>query len=211
MPLPILNKPKAAALTLSASPYIENNQIWDEGLELFHRAISQHFKHGHEYGDFELAEHLGVHRLISDEWLNALATSGRADHVARLASKFVPDGPVAPGFSLRPPKGGARVEIEIPDDLREYDPWISRELDLDIDGALLPDLFIDRFYLVTVDEHYIFRRKPRQRANRRTFFPIALSEHPRYENPAQARHYEKSAPPDNWKTLIENRAIARDD
>jgi hypothetical protein len=200
--LPILPKPRSAVLTFAASPYLAGNNYWEEGLDLLHRSLASRFVPGDVYGDFELAQHLDVHRVLADEWILALSRTGRAKSVIKPISTAIVDPAVATGFALKPATGKP-ITIDIPSDLRSYDPWVDRQFDDEIDGARMPDLYVDKFFMVTVDEHYIFRRKTRKRPNGHTFVPLNCSELPRYENPAQTRRYEKCPAPDTWQAAIE--------
>jgi hypothetical protein len=202
--LPILNRRKSTTVTLAATPYLDDGKYWDEGLDFFHSALALKFGPSQLYGDFEIAQHLGVHRVISDEWLTGLVRTGRAKAVIKPISTAIADPATATGFILKPHPGkwGA---IDVPIELQKYDPWFDRDYDNEVDGARMPDLYIDKFFMVAVDEHYIFRRKTRLRPNGRTFTPLSHDELPRYENPAQTRHYEKLAPPDTWQAVIESR------
>jgi hypothetical protein len=198
-------------IILAATPYLsDTKEYWIEGLELFHRALTLKFVPGKLYGDFEVAEFLDVHRIIATEWMIGLVRCGLAEGIVKPISASLVDPDAAEGFILKPVRA-APLSIDVPDDLQNYNPWTNRELDLEVSDALMPDLFIDKYYLTSVDEHFIFRRKRRQRENGALFTPVPQTAMPRYENPAETRKYEGKSPPCDWQAIIDKAASEYDD
>lgn len=211
MALPI-RKLLPSEIELANTPYLADIKgYWVDGLKLFHRAIASYFTLDKIYGDFELAERLNVHRTISDEWLAGLVSLGLAERTGIPISRVLSDPAEASGFILNAPIMNHQVKLTIPAPLYSYDPWIDRDWDLELEGARMPDIYVDKFYMVAVDEHYIIRRKRRRREDGSLFIPVAIPEQPRYATSHQTRTYEKSIPPIEWRGLIDKAASETED
>lgn len=201
MALPIRPLQAPITITLCATPFI-GTELWQDGITAFHSWLWQTFGEVNT-GDYQVARELDVHRLIADEWLKGLL-------VAKLIEERIFHvGPVsggdneAPGFEIIAPTKRIKAEIVVPDELKAYDPWTNREYDDEIDGALHADMFIDKFFLVSCNEHFLIERKIRIRSNGRLFVPVEHKDMPRYaENPLAPGQ----AAPARWQAVIDDKA-----
>ena len=202
MPLQIRPPVQVSALDLAASPYIGSN-LWEEGAELFHNWMFDYFSPKDVFPDFQLAIALDVHRIIADEWLCALHFSGRIIDVTDWKGDIY-----VSSFRVKAPSKRIKsVKIKV-GDLRNYDPWVDRMYDADLPNARFPDYFIDKYYDVFINEHFLAYGKMRKRPNGKTFQPLDMSEHPRHaeNSPKTQRHLFGEPPPDSWRDLIDTTA-----
>ena len=206
LPKPRTRSPEPTELQFCLSPFLDGspNELWEEGAYLFHCWMLDRFNVGAEYGCFEVAEALAVHRIVSDEWLSGLVRSGRLVETRRGIGPAHEPTYEAYGFRMSPLKPGeARVTVDIDfGDTRDYDPWTNRQHDM-IDGARQCDLYVDNYYEVLNNEYYIFRRKPLVLVAGYEFVPVMLKDHPRYANTPEAQAVRSGDPPPiGWRDRV---------
>lgn len=188
----------AKVLELAPTPYVSNRK-WVPELALFHSWALMQF--GIEVTlDFLLAQKLNIHRIIADEWIAGLVYSGRAkQHRISVGSEL--DNEIC-AFELLPAaKQAVRMDAS---SVIVYDPWLHRDYDNLIGAARYPDLYIDKFYDIFVNEHYALFRKPRVREDGSTFMPISLNEHPRYVDRQTTEAFKDKTPPEEWRWRIDS-------
>lgn len=209
MPLKIKPPPRRETLSFCATPFLDDdpNQLWDEGIRLFHNWMLDHFEPGKLYGDFEVAEKLNVHRVIADEWLMGMLRSGRLfDRLHFIGLRYTEDAPEAHGFILTGiPVGEARSRVHVDTvSVVLYDPWTMRDFDASVPNAKHADAYIDKYYMIDTNEHFIFRKKPLILNSGHLFVPVSLKGRPRYEDTAEAKIVRAGeAPPASWRDRVE--------
>lgn len=212
MPLKQIPKPTArkSELLFAVHPYLDaSDELWDEGLHLFHCWLIDNFGVGQLHGDFEIAEKLNVHRLVSDAWLGAMVRTGRAQGVIARIGPRSDDAFEAPGFKVLPlPPGERKVNLHVlANGVQEFDPWTDRSHDDSLPDAQCADAFVDRFYLADTNEHFIFRRKPLILMSGHYFVPVAFKDLPRYADTPEAKELRAGGPPPiNWRNRVEQAA-----
>jgi hypothetical protein len=210
LPRPAVQVPASdRELTFCPTPFVGPNlrvDLWEEGLVLFHCWAATQFKPGVVYGDFQMAEAMDVHRCLADPWIESLVSIGFAETELVKISPFVPDSDEVHAFRLKPPKQQLTVRVDF-GAYTGFDPWDDRELDNEVPDARFADMFIDKYYRVTINEHFAIIRRARSRPNGLTFEPILIGDHPRYaaENAAKAHPFNKP-PPREWRSLIDTLA-----
>lgn len=202
LPKPALQAPIRADLTFEASPYV-GDEPWEEGVEYFHAWLCDEFKVGAAFPDYQVSRDLDVHRCISDLWLAAVIQAGFAkEHFFRIGPKSTNNTGYneAPGFVLLPPKRPLIVNVTVPSELVEFDPWTDRSLDADVPDALYPDQYIDKHYDVLLNEVFIVERQQRRRG-RKPVYAVDYGEHPRHAD--QVKNPVQAAPPVRWRETID--------
>ncbi len=212
MSLLIRPLPQTQKLELAATPYLEDKTYWIEGLRLLQRAMAPTFTPGKRFGNFEVAQWLDVHRAIADEWIFALIRHELATTCIIPLSATIADCDAADGFILQVPANRGSVSVTTPSELRAFDPWEDRTLDDVVPDTRYPDAYIDKYYVVGVDESYIVHRKRRKRKNG-IFVPVKPDEHPRYAHTTEAHQDRTRATciaPIDWKAVIDKAATETD-
>lgn len=204
MVLPVKPKPRvqvpAQDLEFSASPYI-GNELWSDGLSMMHEWMASYFEVGDVFADYVFAKELKVHRCIADLWLACLKGAGHIEAVPieRGHNREI----YAPGFIVCPATGRA-VNLKVPKELREFDPWEDRSLDNEVPDAKFADYYIDKYFDIFVNEYYFYTGYFRKRDNGKTFQPIDHAEHPRHATKTGQAHGISQAPaPIEWRPIIE--------
>lgn len=196
------NQPQT--LILDATPFLgKSDELWDEGLKLIHHWMVANFTYGKVYGDFEFAQALGVHRIIGDEWLAGLAAQKRIkSYSAYIGDPRMGGNNEAPAFMMMTPlEPPGKVKLDI-SKVCKYDPWVDRQFDDDVDAARFPDLYIDKYFEVMLNEYYVLKRNQRVRPNGHYVNPLDFAEHPRYADPKA----KKDRPFDiKWREVISER------
>lgn len=205
MALTIKPPVQVPALEMSASPYI-GTKLWTEGLDLMHHWMAGYFEVGDEFPDFTFAQTLKVHRAIADIWLGGLLKVGHIiSHEFRVGRN---NEVYAPGFVVTPTlKKVKDVNLKV-GDLVNYDPWVDRDLDNELPDAKYADFYIDKYYDVFVNEHYIALNTLRRRPDGKVFQPLDLTEHPRFASIIETKKFKNSPPPIEWRKLIDELACS---
>jgi hypothetical protein len=191
------------------SPWIDEaeGEIWEDGVRLFHRWLWHKFGERYFYGH-EVAEHLDVHREITDHWLNVVKSYELIDvEFIDIIPKNRTGEHEMLCYIVRetPEEGGAQPIVA--DELRDFDPWVDRSYDAEIPNLLWPDLTIDKYYDITFDEVKATTGKARRRHTHYPFMPVPCTELPRYASAktwGDTRRADRSLPDPKWQAAIEN-------
>lgn len=203
MTLPIRPRPvqvPAQPFEFCASPYV-GKDLWEDGLDMFHNWMAQNFKIGAVFPDYMVAESLDVHRAISDIWLCALWTTGRARTAVIARGREL----MTNAFILELPATSQKIDITIPQELIDFDPWEDRSLDEEVPDCMYADQYIDKFFIHHMNEYFYYTGKMRRRSRGRTFCPADFAEHPRNVATHDPKtHRDKNAPaPIEWREILD--------